>query len=135
MVPLSATEPLKGSEMTTEAPAGYALPKLAADLIEHAVVNGWKTAAEWHSNGGETFVHVRVARMLITGEEPVDPADPYATVRGDRWRYGLTWHSREAKPGQLKLFRGTLAQTPWHPQWADGPSVKGIRWVISRHPG
>lgn len=119
--------------MFTDAPAGYELPSLAADLIERAGSHGWKTAVEWFVDG-EPFVHVHVGRKLITGEVPVDPADPYATVRGDRWLYRVCWHSRGAKQGRMKLFRGTLAQTPWRPQWADGPSVRGIRVVISRHP-
>lgn len=122
--------------MTDDAPAGYTLPKAAADLIEHARENGWLARATWvHGDDiAEPFVGVYVGRLLLDGEEPVDASDPYAPVRGDRWAYRVTWHSRDAKPGRVKLFRKSLAITPWCPARHDGPSVKGIRDVISRHP-
>jgi hypothetical protein len=121
--------------MTTGAPDGYTLPKAAADLIALAEANGWLARAIWTSEEvDDPFVCVDVGRKLVDGEEPVDPADPYAPVRGDKWAYRVTWHSRDARPGQLKLFRRPLAATPWRPAHHDGPSVKGIREVIERHP-
>lgn len=122
--------------MTTDAPAGYALPKQAADLIAHAEANGWLARATWIAGDytGEPFVCVDVGRMLADGESPVHLTDPYAQVRGDKWAYCVTWHSRYARPGQLKLFRRPGAFTPWRPTYHDGPSVKGIRLMISSFP-
>lgn len=122
--------------MDTEAPDGYTLPKQAADLMAHATANGWLTRAIWVHGPDieEPFVSVDVGRKLAAGEQPVCPTDEYAPVRGDKWAYRVTWHSRDCKPGRLRLFRKPLAATPWRPAHYDGPSVKGIRDVIARHP-
>lgn len=121
-----------------DAPTGYSVPRLAADLMAHATSQGWVSKALWTHGPGvsEPFLRVQVGRLLLASEAlPVDAVDPYATVRGDRWVYSVTWHSRGCAPGKLQLFRRALASTPWVPAMHDGPSVKGIREVIARHPG
>lgn len=124
--------------MSTQAPAGYELPKLATDLIAHAEANGWRTLVDWQTTDDddrEVFVHVHVGRKIAAGEdEPVHLTDPHAPVRHDRWQYKVCWHSREARAGQVKLFRRTLAQTPWRPAHHDGPPVAGLRLMISSFP-
>ena len=123
--------------MSTDAPDGYTLPKQAADLATYAAAHGWLTRTIWVAGEGidEPFVTVDVGRKLADVEDaPVDPSDQYAPVRGDRWAYRVTWHSRDAQPGKLKLFRRPGAVTPWRPAYHDGPSVKGIMQIISRFP-
>lgn len=123
--------------MDAQSPDGYTLPKTAAHLVAHAERYGWAARAIWVAGYeiNEPFVHVDVGRRIGIGEaDPVDAADPYAPVRGNGWRYRVTWHSRGCPPGKLKLFRQPLASTPWRPHHHDGPSVKAIREVIARHP-
>lgn len=120
-----------------DTPDGYTLPKAAADLMKHAAAHGWLSRAIWVAGPDidEPFVCVDVGRKLLVAEDaPVCPDDTFAPVRTDKWSYRVTWHSRDARPGQLKLFRKPLASTPWRPAHHDGPSVKGIRDMISRFP-
>ncbi|MFG2269100.1 hypothetical protein ACGFNY_04920 [Streptomyces chartreusis] len=115
-------------EIATIPPAGYELPKLAADLVAHAEAHGWTSLVEWTSPDyeGEPFVTVQVGRKLRDGEMP--------DARGDKWIYKATWHSRDCAPGKVRLFRGTSAVTPDRPVYGDGPSIKAIRAVIEQHP-
>lgn len=110
-------------------PAGYAMPKLAADLMAHAAEHGWLSSAQWSAPGyiGDPFVKVEVGRRLDELEREHH--------RGDRWLYQLTWSSRGCAPGKVKLFRAGLAQTPDSPSWSDAPSVKAIAAVITGNPG
>lgn len=107
-------------------PAGYALPKLATDLMAHAVGHGWKAAAQWSAPDydDDPFVRVDVGRRLDGLE------------RGSHWLYQLTWHSRGCSPGKFRLFGSGLAETPGGSSgWHDAPSVKAIRAVITANPG
>jgi hypothetical protein len=109
-------------------PDGYELPRIAADLMAHAVAHGWLAAAAWTAPdyAGEPFVRVKVGRMLTELER-----DQH---RGDRWHYSLTWHSRGCTPGKVRLFGSGLATTPDSPAHHDAPSIKGIRAVIEANP-
>lgn len=122
------TEPDGGCH--TLAPAGYALPKAASDLITHAGTHGWATLVAWSpgapSSGGPSLT-VQVGRRLHAGEQP--------DARGDRWLYCLTWHSRDCAPGKLRLFGRILAQTPDAPWDHYGASIRAVRQVIAQNPG
>lgn len=109
-------------------PAGYSMPKAAADLLAHAEANGWETLHQWTqpSYTGEPYLSVQLRRNLTAVER--------ADTRGDCWKYKLTWHSRGCTPGRVRLFGSGLAATPDSPAWHDAPSVKGIRAVITAHP-
>ncbi|MGA4875929.1 hypothetical protein [Streptomyces lydicamycinicus] len=109
-------------------PAGYALPKVAADLITHAKVNGWLARTQWTYPGftGQPYVKVEVGRRLTGDESPL--------YRGTHWLFVLTWHSRGCSPGKLRMFGNGLAETPENPASHDGPSVKAIRAVITDNP-
>lgn len=115
-------------EILAVPPEGYALPKLAVDLVAHAEAHGWVSLAQWTAPDyeGEPFVSVQVGRQLRDGEMP--------GARGDKWVYKLTWHSRDCAAGKVRLFRGSSAVTPDQPAYSDGPSVKAIRAVIEQHP-
>lgn len=127
---------LHPATIVPDAPEGYALPKLAADLMACAEANGWLTRAIWVAGPEieEPFVSVDVGRKLAPGEDPEDPSDRYAPVRGDKWAYRVTWHSRGCAPGKLRLFRQPLASTPWRPAHHDGPSVRRIQDMILAFP-
>jgi hypothetical protein len=109
-------------------PAGYSVPKAAADLMEHAKAHGWAALAQWTALGydGEPFLRVRVGRR-VTSEERKD-------YRGDCWVYELTWHSRDCAPGKVRRFGQGTAVTPDNPAMGSAPSVKAIREVIAAHP-
>jgi hypothetical protein len=115
-------------ELHAAPPAGYALPKLAADLVAHAEAHGWTTLTQWTAlgYGGAPFVTVQVGRL-------VTEADGYLGL-GDRWTYKLTWHSGGCAPGKVRLFGNGIAITPDNPGAGYAPSVKAIRAVISEHP-
>lgn len=115
-------------ELHATPPDGYALPKLAADLVEHAEAHGWTTRAQWTALGyvGEPYVTVQVGRLVAE-------ADGYLGL-GDRWTYSLTWHSRDCAPGKVRLFGSGIAVTPANPGSHSAPSVKAIRAVIEQHP-
>ncbi|KUN16472.1 hypothetical protein AQJ23_45180 [Streptomyces antibioticus] len=116
------------TELLSLPPAGYSLPKAAADLMAYAKAHGWSTEALWTAlgYGGEPFVNVRVGRLL-TGEE----RDGH---RGDRWVYELTWHSRDCAPGKVRRFGQGTAVTPDEPATRGCPSLKAIRAIIAANP-
>jgi len=123
--------------MSDEAPEGYRTPKSAAELMEHAAANGWQARLCWFAGGEitEPFLKIEVGRRLTPGEDlPVNPADEYAPVRGDFWRYLVTWHSRGARPGTLRLFRSPGCATPWNPSYHTGTSAKAVFDMIARFP-
>ncbi|MFF8784725.1 hypothetical protein [Streptomyces sp. NPDC015125] len=109
-------------------PAGYSLPKVAADLIDHAKAHGWLAQAQWTYPGftGEPHVKVKVGRRLTEDERPL--------YRGTHWLFTLTWHSRDCSPGKVRKFGSGLAATPDNPALHDGPSIKAIRAVIADNP-
>lgn len=124
-----ATLSVELSAILAQPPAGYELPRIATDLMAHAEAHGWTAGVQWTqpSYSGEPFAVVEVGRKLDGLER-----DQH---RGDRWRYRLTWHSRDCVPGKVKLFRSGLARTPGNPADHDAPSVKTIRAVIEANPG
>lgn len=109
-------------------PAGYELPKMAADLVAHAEAHGWLSLVQWTPPDymGDPFVGVQVGRR-------VTEADGYLGL-GNCWKYQLTWSSRDCAPGKVRLWRKGLAETPANPGTHDAPSVKAIRAVIEQHP-
>lgn len=115
-------------ELHAAPPQGYALPKLAADLVAHAEAHGWATLVQWTALGydGDPFVAVQVGRLVAE-------ADGYLGL-GDRWTYKLTWHSRDCDPGKVRLFGSGTAVTPANPGGHYAPSIKAIRAVIEQHP-
>ncbi|MEU1074343.1 MULTISPECIES: hypothetical protein [unclassified Streptomyces] len=121
------TELDRGEAMqTTQAPTGYAMPKAAADLVEHATAYGWKVKSVWgKDSGGAPFVTVMLGRLL-TGPE-------LTMWGGDRWEYRITWHGRGLPVGRLRLFGG-WAVTPESPATHNLPSVKAIREVVMSNP-
>ncbi|MGW6789976.1 hypothetical protein [Streptomyces chartreusis] len=116
------------TEIAAIPPDGYALPSLAAGLLEFAKAHGWVTAVQWTppGYGGEPFVNVEVGRKLGEAEA--------ANHRSDTFHFQLTWHSRDCEPGKLKKFGRILAKTPDNPQWHDAPSVKRVREIIHASP-
>lgn len=123
---------LRLREIRATPPAGYTLPKAAADLVAHAEAHGWLTLVQWDPEPGyegdcETFVTVQVGRRVVASDGYVGP--------GDRWVYKLTWHSRDCLPGRLRRFGAGHAVTPDCPAGGCAPSVRGISAVISTHPG
>ncbi|MCX4912885.1 hypothetical protein [Streptomyces sp. NBC_00687] len=116
------------AEIVAIPPDGYALPKIVADLMEFARERGWKTLVQWTAPGydDDPFVTVEVGRKLTEQEAKV--------YRSDTFHFRLTWHSRDCEPGKVKKFGSGTAQTPDHPQWRDGPSVRKIREIIHAHP-
>ena len=116
------------AELLSIPPAGYSVPKAAADLMSYAQSHGWSTEALWTALGydGEPYLTVRVGRLL-TGEE----RDGH---RGDRWVYELTWQSRDCAPGKVRRFGQGTAVTPDQPATHGCPSLKAIRAVIAEHP-
>lgn len=115
-------------EILATPPAGYQLPKPAADLVAHAEAHGWLALVQWtppcwHS---EPHVEVQVGRKLT--------ADEAAEHRSDTFVYQLTWHSRDCAPGGLRRFGRILARTPDRPGWHDAPSIKAIRAAIEASP-
>jgi hypothetical protein len=115
-------------EIAATPPEGYALPKLAADLVAHADAHGWLSLVQWTppGYGDDPFVTVQVGRLVVESDGDLGP--------GDRWKYSLTWHSRGCETGKARLFGRILAETPDRPSVHDGPSVKAIRAVIEQHP-
>lgn len=115
-------------ELRAIPPAGYELPKMAADLVAHAEAHGWLSLVQWTPPDcvGDPFVGVQVGRR-------VTEADGYLGL-GNCWKYQLTWSSRDCAPGKVRLWRKGLAETPESPAATDAPSVKAIRAVIERHP-
>jgi hypothetical protein len=119
---------LRLRELHATPPAGYALPKLAADLVAYAETHGWTTLVQWTALGydGAPFVTVQVGRLTTE-------ADGYLGL-GDRWTYKLTWHSGGCAPGKVRLFGSGVAVTPESPGAGSAPSVRAIRAVIEQHP-
>lgn len=115
-------------ELRAIPPAGYELPKMAADLVAHAEAHGWLSLVQWTPPDyvGDPFVGVQVGRR-------VTEADGYLGL-GNCWKYQLTWSSRDCAPGKVRLWRKGLAETPESPAATDAPSIKAIRAVIEQHP-
>ncbi|MFF0183480.1 hypothetical protein [Streptomyces sp. NPDC005244] len=116
------------AEIAAIPPAGYELPPLARGLVEFAREHGWRTLVQWTAPdySGEPSVDVEVGRKL--GEQEAK------AYRSDTFHFKVTWHSRGCEPGKVKKFGAGLAQTPDHPQWRDGPSVRKIREIIHANP-
>ncbi|MFD4397232.1 hypothetical protein [Kitasatospora sp. NPDC058478] len=108
-------------------PAGYALPKAATRLIDHAKANGWKPYVQWFCQADDgPWVTVQVSRLLAPAEA--------AHRRSNRWTYSISWHSRYCAPGRVRLFGRVLARTPDHPVTHYVPSLKAVRAVITANP-
>ncbi|MFB7592388.1 hypothetical protein [Streptomyces sp. NPDC056169] len=106
--------------MAATPPTGYTIPAAAAQLLATAQAAGWRTLTSW--------------------TPPAYQRAPFLTVRvglhasnGGIWHYRLTWHSRGCAPGHVRLF-SSVARTPGHPAWHNGPSLKAIRAVIAQNP-
>lgn len=115
-------------EILATPPAGYSLPKAAADLMAFAEAHGWLSMAQWTSPDyiGDPYVKVQVGRHLTDEERE--------QYRGTRWLFELTWSSRDCAPGKVRRWRAGLAWTPDNPAAHDSPSVKKIRETIAAHP-
>lgn len=114
-------------ELLAVPPAGYTLPAQAANLIAFAHFHGWQAWAQWTPPGwdGEPSVTVHVGRVLTEAER--------GSYVGEKWRFGLTWHSHGCAPGRVRRSGG-IAVTPEQPGPHAVPSVKAIRAVIAAHP-
>lgn len=124
-------------ELRGQPPAGYALPTIAQALIDHAHAHGWITQVEWTSNvigwDRDPYVNVQVGRQVTNADRAAAEAAREYLGDGPHWMYDLCWHSGDCAPGRLRLF-SSLAQTPDNPAAHGGPSVRGIRAVITAHP-
>lgn len=123
-------------ELAAVPPPGYTLPTAAVDLIHHARAHGWDAWAQWTHGEGITnpFVTVYAGRAVTDADlAAADQAGIYLGT-GPRWRYELTWRSRDCPPGRWRRWRQGLAQTPDRPAPHDAPSVRGIQQVIEQNP-
>ncbi|GAA0500993.1 hypothetical protein [Streptomyces olivaceiscleroticus] len=114
-------------------PAGYALPKAAADLLAHAEAHGWDTAVRWTPPGWEDAVSVRVG---VRREMTIAEKKAAAYCRSGAWLYELTYHSRDCPAGKVKRFGAGRGCTPDMAQaeYPPAPSLKAIRAVITANP-
>ncbi|MFI8085954.1 hypothetical protein ACIF6L_34830 [Kitasatospora sp. NPDC086009] len=127
------THPLYGDRLTRvtrrllvlmeRPPAGYTLPRAAADLLACAYLSGWDSQHAWTVEPG-VEPHVKViVRRVLTREEA-------AERRMDRWTYELCWHSRGCAPGRVRLFGQITARTPDSPVIHTVASIRHVRRAI-----
>lgn len=101
-------------------PAGWELPKAAADLLACAERNGWMSITAWGERpGGDVMVTIQLAHGRRIGEA---------------WRFEhLTWYASGVGTSMHRGGRG-LQSTPDAPAWHDAPSISRICAVIDAHP-
>ncbi len=117
----------------TPAPEGWSIPDAAERLASLARENGWYVESEWFQDckGYQgTYFFLRVGRMLREGEN--------VSAKGDRWIYHLMWREipeadRDTRRARMRI-ETSRCLTPASGEWVNGPSIRLISGVITRHP-
>lgn len=116
--------------VTTPSPMGWFTPEPAERLAAFAKSMGWHTKASWGEDRGKTFT-LELGRMLLEGENKA--------AKGDRWWYRIVWEEvpeeeRSSNHVTRMRIRACRALTPTKGEWENGPSLKLITDLVSRHP-
>ncbi|WP_329113878.1 hypothetical protein [Streptomyces sp. NBC_01465] len=109
-----------------EAPDGYEVPKIVADLITYAESRGWEHRVDWTQPKREApLLTVQVGRRMVKKD-----GRRYGTF----WLYKITYHTEGDPPGTVRKRHTGLCVTPDEPEWHEAPPLWSIRETIYTHP-
>lgn len=101
------------AQLATHTPHGYVMPKPAADLLELAEANGWKTGRAWKLEDDGLSAALRVG------------------IRRGGTDFELRWVCEPG--GRGRMPRPGLARAPRR-GWYDAPSLVKIREIVVSDP-